>query len=307
MKKFVLVSICLTLAACLAPGAAGELPAGRYLIIHADDAGMSHSANIGTIDAMEKGIVSSASIMVPCPWFKEIAAYAKAHPERDFGVHLTLTCEWHNYRWGPVAAHDKVPSLLDDEGYMWSSTRAVAEHVKADEVSRELHAQVDRALKFGVPITHLDTHMGAVISRPDLLEIYVNLGVEYNVPVLFIRDTGGSVAKEYPALAKVGKKMRKVLDQHKLPVLDRMAQFYGGDSNAARREQYLHLLRDLKPGVAQLIIHCGYDNAELKAITSSSARRDADRQIFMDPEVIKLVKQQGIHVISWKQLRELTK
>lgn len=285
--------------------AAGDLQTHRYLIIHSDDAGMCHSANVGTIQALEKGVVSSASIMVPCPWFKEIAAYAKAHPERDFGVHLTLTCEWDNYRWGPVAPRDKVPSLVDKEGYLWDSTREVAENVKAEEVAIELHAQVDRARAFGVPITHLDTHMGAVISRPDLLEIYVKLGVEYNVPVLFIRDTE-ALAAEYPALVETGKKMRTLLEEHKLPVLDRMAQFYGGDSNASRRKQYVDLLRNLKPGVAQLIIHCAVDSAELRGITNSASRRDADRQIFMDPEIAQLIQDEGIRVISWRQFRQLS-
>ena len=297
--------LCFLAAAPLGSTSADEQPAKRFLIIHGDDAGMSHSANRGTIDAMEQGIVSSASIMVPCPWFLEIAEYAKNHPERDFGVHLTLTCEWKQYRWGPVASRDKVPSLLDPEGYLWSSSGDVAKHAKVDEVEMELRAQIDRAKQFGVPISHLDTHMGSVLGRADLAQVYVKLGIEYNLPILFVRKMDPELIKDYPDLAVAGKAVVKLLDSHHLPVLDQLAQFYGDQPDKTRREAYLESLRDLQPGVSQLIIHCGYDNAELQGITNSSARRDEDRRVFSDPEVIKFIKQQGIEVISWKQFRQL--
>jgi len=288
-------------------GAGERGPAERYLIIHADDAGMSHSANRATIDAMENGIVSSASIMVPCPWFPEIAEYAKAHPDRDFGVHLTLTCEWKKYRWGPVASRDKVPSLLDEHGYLWGSTPEVARHVKIDEAERELRAQIERAREFGVPITHLDTHMGSVVSRPDLLAVYVKLGIEYDVPVLFLSQVNGELAREYPALAETGMKLLRQLQDHDLPVIDQMAQFYGDQPNMTRRERYLKTLSDLPPGISQLIIHCGYDDNELRAITNSSAHRDEDRRIFSDPKVIDFIQRQKIRVIGWKELSAIVR
>lgn len=274
-----------------------KLAEKRYVIIHADDAGMSHSVNLGTIEGMEKGIVSSASIMVPCPWFKEFADYAKKNPERDYGIHLTLNSEWKNYRWGPVVSRDQVPSLVDGENYLWDNVGQVMAHVNVKDAEKELRAQIKRARKFGVPLSHLDTHMGAVISRPDLLEMYVNLGIEYELPVLFVANLD---PKKYGLIAQKAKELKAVLEKNGLPVLDDLVQFYGERDYEKRKNKYLKTLRSLKPGVTQIIIHCGIDNQELKNITNSSSRRDGDRRVFTDPLVIKEVKAQGIEVITWK-------
>ncbi len=301
MRCFLVV----TLTLWAIPSGAEQPDGKRYLIIHADDAGMSHSVNRATIDAMEQGLVSSASIMVPCPWFTEFAAYAREHPERDYGIHLTLNAEWKHYRWGPVAPREQVPSLIDKDGFLWDNVRQVAENVEAEHAAIELRAQIQRARKFGVPLSHLDTHMGAVVSRPDLLEVYVKLGVEYDLPVLFVRNWQGAATQQYPALIQRGQQMLRLLEAHPLPVLDELHQYYGGQSHAQRRATYIESLRNLRPGFSQLIIHCGYDDAELRAITSSAKRRDGDRRIFMDPEIAKLIRELGIEVITWTQFRQL--
>ena len=298
----------LVMLAAIGQPTLGEDPAeARYLVIHADDAGMSHSVNMATIEAMEKGIVTSASIMVPCPWFVEFAEYASKNPERDFGIHLTLNCEWKRYRWGPVAPRSKVPSLLDSQGYLYSNVQEVAEHAKLEEVEIELRAQIDRAIKFGVPLSHLDTHMGALISRPDLIQLYVKLGIEYDLPILFLRNISERLRREYPALEKDVKPLIAALEKQQLPLLDQLLQFYSGGTHEERRARYLQAIQDLQPGISEIIIHCGIDNTELRAITGSSKNRDSDRRVFTDPEFIATVKRLGVKLVGWKQLHEMAK
>ncbi|XZE45690.1 polysaccharide deacetylase family protein [Pirellulaceae bacterium SH467] len=277
----------------------------KYLIIHTDDAGMSHSVNMATQEALQKGIVTSASIMVPCPWFKEFAGFAKANPQFDYGIHLTLTSEWENYRWGPVSSRDQVASLIDAQGYLWDNTTEVAQHVKADEVKIELKAQIERAKAFGVPISHLDTHMGALVTRDDLVKVYVELGAEYDLPVLFFRTLTPEIRKAYPPIASQFESSVSLLHSRRLPLLDRLLQFYGGEIPEMREKTYFDALRDLPDGVTQLIIHCGKENEELRAITDSSRRRDQDREIFTRDSTKAWLDEQGITLIDWKDFHQM--
>jgi predicted glycoside hydrolase/deacetylase ChbG (UPF0249 family) len=279
----------------------------RSLIVHADDAGMSHSENLATIEAMEKGIVTSASILVPCPWFPEFAAYARQHPDRDYGVHLTLTSEWELYRWGPVAPRDQVPSLIDGQGYLYRDNGPVVARVKLNEAEIELRAQIARARKFGVPLSHLDTHMGSLLSRPDLLELYVNLAIEYKLPIMFTRQaTDARMEAAYPALRGRGQQLVDALDRHQLPVLASVVMYYQDGDHDARKRHYLDAFEKLPEGVSEVIVHCGVNNVELSAITTSAMLRDSDRRIVTDPEVRAELDRLGISLTTWKEFQAST-
>src|SRR5580698_7326383 len=160
----------------------------KLVIVHADDLAMTHSVNAASIKGLESGLVTSASIMVPCPWFPEMAEYAKAHTDADLGLHLTLTSERVFYRWGPVAPRDRVPSLVDSNGYFhlnWTETP----HIDAQEVEQELRAQIERAMAMGVRPTHLDSHQYRLFENgKDIFERALRVAHEYKLPVFVVRD-----------------------------------------------------------------------------------------------------------------------
>ncbi len=277
----------------------------RYLIIHSDDAGMCHSVNAATIKGMTEGFVSSCSIMVPCPWFTEFAEFAKAHPELDYGIHLTLNSEFARYRWAPVSSRHLVPTLVDENGLLHRSKEEVVSKARPAEVEIELRAQIDRALQAGIRLSHLDTHMGTVVSTADFLEIYVRLGLEYKLPVMLIRHPDPLTGRAYPDLVKQSPAYIAELEKSRLPVIDYLYQFYEGRDPQARQERYLSTFRNLKPGVTQMIIHCGTDDAELQAVTGSHFLRGDDTRIFTDQDVRKQIQEMGIEIISWQQLKEM--
>jgi hypothetical protein len=158
----------------------------RLLILHADDVGMSHSVNRASLEALEKGWITSASILVVSPWFAEVATWARAHPDADLGIHLALNSEWTTLRWGPISGRNEVPTLLAPDGYLPLLTDGV-ERTNPREVERELRAQIDLARRSGVNITHLDSHMGALFRAEAPFNVYLGLGQSYGLPVLLER------------------------------------------------------------------------------------------------------------------------
>ncbi|MGQ9697036.1 MAG: polysaccharide deacetylase family protein, partial [Armatimonadota bacterium] len=192
----------------------------RYLIVHADDLGMCHSENAASFRAMEAGLVTCGSVMMPCPWVLEVVEYAKTHPDVDLGIHLTLNSEWMTYRWRPVAPVDKVRGLVDPQGYMWQSVEDVLKHATATEVETECRAQIEYALKLGLKPTHLDTHMGTILAKPEFAEIYLKLGREYGLPVMLPRYI--LAGDQYVTPPQAGSLLEK-LAEARVPVIDALA------------------------------------------------------------------------------------
>ncbi|HET7001344.1 MAG TPA: polysaccharide deacetylase family protein, partial [Puia sp.] len=156
----------------------------RVLILHVDDAGMSFDSNEGAEMALTRGVSTSVSVMMPCPWVPGFVHFLKQHPEIDAGLHLTLTSEWDNYKWAPVSGRKNTPGLVDSGGYFWSTVEAVVKHATADEVETEMTAQLEKARSMGFEPTHLDTHMGTVYGSTEFLMRYLQLGMKNHIPVM---------------------------------------------------------------------------------------------------------------------------
>lgn len=239
----------------------GYAPTDRLLILNSDDVGMCHSANVATIDALEHGLIPSATILIPWLWVLEIANYAKAHPEKDFGIHLCQTSEWRVYRWGPVAPRSEVPGLIDPEGYLWHETPQVYAKSNPQEALIERRAQIRRALELGVDITRLDSHMGVLQYRPDYLESYLQLAVEFDLPVRMApEDT-------FAQAGQTGWREKFAANAILLPDDFIFDMKYAGPADVKRF--WMQRLAYLKPGVTELFIHAAQPTDELKAITGS--------------------------------------
>jgi len=282
-----------------------QLRAGdKKLILHADDYGMSHSVNVATQELLEKGAISSASVMMPCPWVAEAAKWIKSHKGVDVGLHLTLTSEWKTLRWAPVAGREQVKGLLDPDGYLWPDVRSVAMNASAAEVETELRAQIALAQKMGIRFTHLDTHMGTVYARPDFFQVYLKLGKEFGVPVMLPKPSE-SMDKAAPAetIAYL-RAQQETFAKDGVFQLDYLVMDGApGQRNLAdRRKVYLETLRNLKPGITQIIIHPGVLNDELAAATGRAGDRDADYRVFLEKETQALMKELGIELVGWQDV-----
>jgi hypothetical protein len=342
MKKLLLTA--LTITVCFSAFAQTKTyaerlgwPKGaRVIILHVDDAGMSHESNVGVEQAIYGGVATSTSVMMPCPWVPEFKKFLDKHPNTDAGLHLTLTSEWDNYRWGPLAGKAAVPGLTDKQGCLWPSVEAVYFKATGDEVEKEIRAQLDRALSIGFVPTHMDSHMGTLFSKDDFMERYIKVGIEKQIPVMFPggddlffraeaktatiaglkkqgKYTEGMTIPEPAVLNKV-KEIGATIWKAGLPVLDdlhnssydwQMPDIEKKTDNEIRKfytDHYIESIGRFSPGLTMVIMHCTQPSPSFQYITDTGKKRKGDLLAMTDPRLKAFLKQKGFILTTWREV-----
>jgi predicted glycoside hydrolase/deacetylase ChbG (UPF0249 family) len=264
----------------------GHAPDAKLLVINCDDLGSTRSANVAVYDALRNGVATSASLMVPCPWSRDAAAQYRGE---DVGVHLTLNAEWETYRWGPIT---RSASLLDGDGGFPRTVEDTWEHADLEEVRRECRAQIERAIVWGFDVSHLDSHMGTLQLRADFFDVYLELAVDFGLP---LRMAGARAERV------VGFPFRKLAAEAGVVFPD---SFVLCPIGARRRIE--RVLFDLRPGVTEVYLHPAIDSDELRAATDDWSGRVEDHAFLCsDPSLRALIDRSGAQLIGFRALREL--
>ena len=267
----------------------------KLLIVHADDLGMAHSINVASIKGLESGLVSSASIMIPCSWLPEIAAYARTHPAADLGLHLTLTSEWSLYRWGPVLSKERVPSLLDSSGYFYPTETEAAAHIDPKEAEAEIRAQIARARALGIQPTHLDSHMGTLYQNQALFETLFRVARDNK---LLIR-----VSKEWFTAAPF---LPSLLSPDDV-VMNGVISIGPGVTAEGWSKYYSDAIKNLQPGITEMIVHLAYDDEEMRGVAFAhpdwgSEWRQRDFQFVTSEAFRKLLQENNVKLVTWREV-----
>lgn len=269
----------------------------KLLIIHADDAGLCHSENRATFKSLQNGIVNSYSIMVPCPGFHEAVLFAKNNPDFDNGIHLTLTCEWETFKFGPVLPITEVRSLVDENGHFFKNRDGVKNNAKPEEVRKELSAQIEKVLNFGLVPTHLDSHMYSVGSRPDLLQVYKELGKKYKLPVLLNNEL----------MKMAGINAEKNIHDNDLLVDKVHIGDYTYFEKGELFDYYHNVFDQLVIGINIVLIHPAFDDEEMQGITINhpnfgSEWRQIDFDAFAGDALKSQLEKSNAKLITWKDI-----
>jgi hypothetical protein len=269
-------------------------------VVHADDIGMCHAANVGSFEALDRGPVTCGSVMMPCGWALEAAEWANDGREVDLGVHLTVNAEYSAYRWGPLAGRSAVPSLVDTHGHMFPSSDEVVLVSSPADVETELRCQIDAALEAGIDVTHLDSHMGTVF-HPKFIEIVLRLGREYRLPMFLPR----SMLTHYEERGYLAADTTASLEADGFPIFDGFDAdslgFTPGDGAAHNTRR----IAALRPGLNYLICHPARAGEELAAITDTDHQRDFERGFYGGDDGRAALAEHDIATVGMRELRDL--
>ena len=293
----------------------------KLLIIHGDDIGVSHSVNIASFDGYKNNAINSGSAMIPSPWIKEVAAFHKKNPNYDIGLHLTLTAEWKNYKWDGVSSSNEITSLLNTDFEFYDNTSDVNKNADPEEVRKELQAQIDFSRQIGLNPTHIDTHMGALAVNKKLWRVYIEVGHKNKLVSMVTKTRALNLFDdEFP------------MPDYIVPVNDIYMLYPGADRTFLEEsfgedlassvivediykyddwyELYSNKIKSLKPGLNVFLLHLGYNNEELKAVTIDhpeygSLWRQLDYDVFNSKEIKQLITKEDIKLVTWGEIQKI--
>ncbi|MBE0686263.1 MAG: polysaccharide deacetylase family protein [Anaerolineaceae bacterium] len=275
----------------------------RIIIIHADDLGMCQSTITACKELFEMSGISSAAVMVPCPWFLSAAGLRREVDNIDLGVHVTLTSEWKEYRWKPISSIDIKSGLFDSQGYFHATSKEVQNNGNPAFVREEINAQINKAMSEGILPTHIDTHMGAV-AHPKFMFDYINAGLSRKIPPMLFRLTRNEwmdIGLDESS-ATIVETFLLNLEGQGVPLLDHLRTI-PLDEPDNRFEQAVEIFDALPPGITHFIIHPATETPELKAITSDWKSRVGDFQLFRNKKIHTYLRNNGIHVVGYQEVK----
>ena len=293
----------------------------KLLIIHADDIGIAHSINIASFDAYKSNAINSGAAMIPSPWIREVAEFHKEYPKYDIGLHLTITAEWKNYKWGGISSSNEIPSLLNEYNEFYDNTSDVNINANPEEVRKELQAQIDYARSLGINPSHIDSHMGAIAVNKDLWRVFIEVGhknklvsMAWKSRVLNLFDEdfpipdyivpANDIYMLYPEADRSFIENEAGEDIANTLIVNDIYKYEDW------YELYSNKIKSLQPGLNVFLLHLGYDNEELKAVTIDhpeygSLWRQLDYDVFKSKEIKQLLKDEGIKLVTWGEIRNI--
>ena len=276
----------------------------RVVILHADDVGMCQATVYAFSDLVDFGLISSAALMAPCPWFFAAAAVCREKPAADVGIHLTLTSEWETYRWGPLSTRGPASGLVDSQGCFFRTRAEAQQNARPEAVAAEIQAQYDRVVAEGIQPTHMDTHMG-VIAHPNLIPTYIGFCLVHRLPPMIFRmDVDGWLQTGLDLqTAQMAVQQMNALEEQGMPLLDHL-RMVPLDTPENRLERVRRMLSELEPGITHFIVHPAKDTPELRAITPDWACRVADYQVFTSDEMRVWLRDSGLQVIGYRAIQD---
>lgn len=276
----------------------------RVLIINSDDVGMSLAATQGSIEGLEAGIVSSVTMMMPCPWVIRFKNYLTKHPDVCVGAHIMLCNEWDEYGIEPLSGPAVVPGLTDEDGCFWNGNGLLVDHATAEEVGIEIRAQLDRAEKMGIKLSHFDSHMWSVFQREDYAEQYVSIAIERNLPIRIVQGVPGGYAEDDDEIVAMCRKFTQRVWDAGLPVLDDMhTQSYNWDTTD-KTQYFIRDIRNLKPGITEMVVHLTKPDDVIGVITDNRTKLYGDYYALTDPKILRVIEEEGVILTSWTELKK---